>query len=75
MGRISKTEQDRRHRIIALARVQHHREGEVEIDNGAKLSEGDDNGCYVAAWVWCDYAGTEFDKDHADIVDSLGEQP
>jgi hypothetical protein len=30
----------------------HHADGEVEIDENAKLSRGDDPGCYVEAWVW-----------------------
>lgn len=29
----------------------------------AQISEGDDNGCYVQAWVWCDFEGTELDKE------------
>ena len=64
--RIPKKELERRARIVAMAREQHEREGEVEIDEGAKLSEGDDNGCYVAAWVWVDYSGTEFDRSKED---------
>lgn len=59
MAKVSK----RRAAIVALAKEQYHRDGEVEVDDGAKLSEGDDNGCYVAAWVWVDFAGTEFDKE------------
>lgn len=53
----------RRFGIIELARDQHQREGEVEIDDDARLSEGSDNGCYVQAWVWADFAGTPFDKE------------
>lgn len=63
MGRISAQEYQRRKRIVELARLQHHVEGEVEVDSCARLSEGDDNGCYVQAWVWVDYSGTEFDKE------------
>jgi hypothetical protein len=29
-----------------------HREGEIEIDPGAPVSKGDDEGAYVQAWVW-----------------------
>jgi hypothetical protein len=36
----------------AAARRIHQRDGEVEIDEGATVSRGDDPGCYVAAWVW-----------------------
>lgn len=28
------------------------REGEIEVDESAVVSEGDDNGAYVQAWVW-----------------------
>lgn len=48
--------------IREMARDEHQREGEVEIDDNAILSEGDDNGTYVQAWVWVDFAGTKFDK-------------
>ena len=57
----SETER-RRQQIVELARQTHQREGEVEIDADADLSEGDDNGCYVAAWVWVSFAATPFDK-------------
>jgi hypothetical protein len=49
----------RRQKIIALAQEQC---GDAEIDDDATLSEGDDNGCYVSAWVWCDFSDTELDK-------------
>lgn len=41
-----------------------HKEGELEIDLlTVVVSEGDDNGAYVQAWVWVSFAGTEFDKE------------
>ena len=52
----------RRRAIIEIAREQKQKEGFLEIDDGAQVSEGDDNGCYVAAWVWVEFAGTRFDK-------------
>jgi hypothetical protein len=55
--------EDRRCEIIELAREQREIEGAVEIDDTALLSEGNDNGCYVAAWVWVDFARTKFDKE------------
>jgi hypothetical protein len=55
--------ESRRLGIIDLARDYHQREGAVEIDDDAELSESNDNGCYVAAWVWVGFAGTEFDKE------------
>ena len=50
----------------AIAALAPSREGEVEIDH-ALISEGDDNGAYVLAWVWADFAGTPFDKDDESI--------
>lgn len=41
--------------MVEAARVQHHREGGLEIDDKAKVSRADDNeakGAYVQAWVW-----------------------
>lgn len=35
--------------IRELARQEYQREGELEIDADAKISEGDDNGAYVQA--------------------------
>jgi hypothetical protein len=49
--------------IREMARAQRHRDGEVEIDENAVVSEGDDNGAYVQAWVWVDFSGTPLDKD------------
>jgi hypothetical protein len=54
--------EERRCEITELAREQREIEGAVEIDDNALLSEGNDNGCYVAAWVWVDFARTKFDK-------------
>lgn len=53
----------RRVAIIQLARQQYEQEGQVEIDDAARLSEGNDNGCYVQAWVWIGYSGTRFDQE------------
>ncbi len=61
MSKQTKTE--RRLAIIELARAEYEREGEVEIDDNAKLSEGEDNGSYVAAWVWVSFFETPYDKD------------
>jgi len=47
----------------AIAELAATREGEVEVDN-AIVSESDDNGAYVLAWLWVDFAGTAFDKDN-----------
>ena len=51
----------RRHDILTLA-DQLEREGELEFDESAVVSEGDDNGAYVQAWVWVSFEGTHLDK-------------
>ena len=55
-------DEERRFEIIELARKHHQKNGELEIDDDARVSEGNDNGCYVGAWVWFDFAETKFDK-------------
>ncbi len=57
------TPENRRLGIIQLAREQLADEGRVEIDDDAVVSDGDDDGCYVAAWVWVAFEGTQFDKE------------
>lgn len=38
---------------VAAARTDHHRDGELEIDDpGVIVSAGEDRGAYVLAWVW-----------------------
>ena len=55
---------DRRKAIIDLAREQLPlREGTVEIDGDALVSEGDENGAYVQTWGWVDFDGTDLDKE------------
>lgn len=51
----------RRAHIIELARDE-WREYSVDITDQAEVSEGDDNGAYVQAWVWVSFADTELDK-------------
>jgi hypothetical protein len=59
MTKKSKTEpsltMDERTRILAEARRLHAVEGELEIDEGARISRAKgnpDGGAYVQAWVW-----------------------
>lgn len=52
------TKKARRAVIMALARV-HEREGELELDDNAKISEGDDNGAYVQMWRWVEFSDTK----------------
>lgn len=49
--------------IRALAKDEHEREGDLEIDEDAVVSEGDDNGAYVQCWKWVEFAGTPLDKE------------
>jgi hypothetical protein len=39
--------------------------GEVELTEALpyNFQESDDNGAWVKAWIWVDFAGTELDKD------------
>jgi hypothetical protein len=68
------TLESRRLEILQLAREQQSEEGRVEIDDNAVVSDGDhnDNGCYVAAWVWVGFEGTKFDKEQES---KAGNQP
>jgi len=53
----------RRQRILEIAgRSDKLREGDLELDSGAKVSEGDDNGAYVQVWMWVAFDGTDLDK-------------
>lgn len=39
-------------RKVKQAFEQYHADGELEVDEGATCSRGNDPGCYVQAWVW-----------------------
>ncbi len=41
----------------AAAKATYHKDGEIEIDEEATVSFGDDNGAYVQAWVWVGRGG------------------
>jgi hypothetical protein len=56
----------RRRAIVQKAKAQTHREGEIEIDDDAPISDGRDNGCYVQAWIWFPFEGTPWDKENED---------
>ena len=47
--------------VIAAARRRYEREGEIEIDDSAIVSEGED-GAYVMAWVFVDPEATEEER-------------
>jgi hypothetical protein len=40
-------------------------EGELEMDENAVVSEGDDNGAYVMTWSWVSFEGSDLDKQTA----------
>lgn len=51
----------RRKAIVALAKTSPFlEEGVLEIDDDSVISEGEDNGAYVQAWLWVDFYGTKF---------------
>jgi hypothetical protein len=52
--------------IIELARQDVRLDDTLEIDGEPKVSEGDDNGAWVAAWIWVDFSGTSLDKNKED---------
>ena len=55
-------ERQRQIAIIELARQDPRLDDELEIDDDPKVSEGDDNGAWVQAWLWVDFSGTPLDK-------------
>lgn len=61
------TLEERRQLIVDLCHQQHPDETSPEVDDQDGISEGDDNGCYVRAWVWVDFSGTELDKEPGDV--------
>ncbi len=52
----------RREQIVEMARESLGREGAIEFDDDAVVSEGSDNGAYVEGWIWVDFEGTPLDK-------------
>lgn len=54
--------------IRKLAIIQGENVEQMEFDSDAKISEGDDNGAYVQAWVWVPFAGTELDKEKDEVA-------
>ena len=60
--RAQQKEKQRQEKIVSMADERYYAEGRIEIDPGATVSEGEDNGAYVQAWVWVDFSGTSLDK-------------
>lgn len=58
----TRAEKARNKKARELAR-QYESEGDLELDDGAVVSEGDDNGAYVQMWKWVPFEATELCKD------------
>jgi hypothetical protein len=43
----------------AAAKAEYHAEGEVEVDDRAVVSRGEEAGAYVQAWVWVSFIDAE----------------
>jgi hypothetical protein len=53
---------DRDEAIRRYTKAKFNKDGELEIDDDAVVSEGEDNGAYVQGWVWVSFAGTDLCK-------------
>ena len=48
-------EEGERQRFIALARDKHRwSDGDIQVDDDARVAFGDGGGAYVQAWTWVD---------------------
>lgn len=50
-------------------------EGDLEVDDSAIVSEGDDNGAYVTGWKWISFEGMALDKELTDEDDDVPSGP
>jgi hypothetical protein len=71
---------EREKQIIALAKEHYEgssqaSDGDINVDDDAVVSEGEENGAYVAAWVWVRFAGTPLDKEAATTATKPKEGP
>ncbi len=55
-------DEERLETIRQMAKDEFTVDGDLEFDEEAKVSEGNDNGAYVQAWKWVSFANTPFDK-------------
>jgi hypothetical protein len=68
VANIDKLSVETRHAgIREMAFDAYHRDGELEIDDVAIVSEGDDNGAYVMSWRWVSFEGTPLDKKYDEV--------
>lgn len=57
-------EQINRLEMIEWARNEYEGyDGDIQVDDNAVISHGEDNGAYVQAWVWVTFDGTRLDKE------------
>ncbi len=71
----AETDEQKRDRLIVEMAKEHRLldEGALEVDDDAVVSEGEDNGAYVQAWLWVDFAGTPLDE-HKESEGEEGEE-
>ncbi|HWZ31078.1 MAG TPA: hypothetical protein VNX18_07090 [Bryobacteraceae bacterium] len=43
----------------ALAKELYHEDGQIEVDDNACVSRGDEEGAYVEAWLWVPLKGKQ----------------
>lgn len=61
---MTEDERNDRNAIIRAMVEDQYDSDEVEVDEASDgVSEGDDNGAFVRAWVWVSFADTPLDKD------------
>jgi hypothetical protein len=73
MRTLEDDERERLRKIIQLAQDTHQKDGELEVDMPVtdtdleeSVSDGDDGGAYVRAWVWVSFA------DHPELNNETG---
>ena len=58
----SEEETARRQAIYDLHLTQYPQET-VEVDDDFTIHDGDENGCFISAWIWIDFSETPLDKE------------
>ncbi len=56
-----------RHEAIKDLAQEQHCTNEIDIVEDAAVSEGDENGAWVQAWVWVNFEGTPLSKPEEDL--------
>jgi hypothetical protein len=57
------------------AKELYHEEGEIEVDSDARVANGDDDGAYVAAWVWVPLDEEQREVDHPEGNSATSDVP